>query len=143
MQTQNQKGKYMLEFVKYKTNATFKTLKGKWHARIKHSETEDIASIARHIRNHNSPLSESVIKSVIEDFTNCMVEQLLEGKNVRIENLGIFSITAKSDGADSPDEISASSLKDFQLNVKGIGKLSKAELKESVKLQEAPTYEKQ
>ncbi len=132
----------MLEYVKYKTNATFKTLKGKWHARIKHSDTEDIASIARHIRNHNSPLSESVIKSVIEDFTNCVAEQLLEGKNVKIDNLGIFNITAKSDGADSPEELTASSLKDFQLNVNGIGRLSKKELKKSVKLQELATYVK-
>ncbi len=133
----------MLEYLKYKTNATFKTLKGKWHARIKHSETEDIASIARHMKSHNSPFSESVIKAVVEDFTKCVAEQLLNGKNVKIDNLGIFNIIAKSEGTDSPEELSASNLKDFQLNVKGIGKLSKKELKESVKLQEAPTYEKQ
>lgn len=132
----------MLQYFKYMTNATFKTLKGKWHLRIKHDETEDVASIARHMKSHNCSFSESIIKAVIEDFTNCMIEQMLEGKSVKINNLGVFSITAKSDGADKPEELSASNLKDFQLNVKGIGKLSKKELKDSVKLQEVPTYKK-
>ena len=132
----------MIQYFKYMTNAAFKNLKGKWHLRIKHDETETVASIARHMRNHNCTFSESTIKAVLEDFTNCMVEQLLEGKNVKIENLGTFNITAKSVGADSPEELTASNLKDFQLNVRGIGKLSKKELKDSVKLQEVPTYKK-
>lgn len=132
----------MLQYFKYKTNATFQTLKGKWHARIKHSETEDVASIARHMRNHNCPFSESVIKAVIEDFTNCVAEQLLDGKTVKIPNLGTFNISAKSDGADTPEELTAENLKDFQLNVNGIGKMSKKELKKNVKLQEVPQYVK-
>ena len=132
----------MLEYLKYKTNATFKTLKGKWHARIKHTETEDVAAIARHMRTHNCPFSESIIKAVVEDFTKCVAEQLLDGKCVKISNLGIFCITAKSDGADSPEELTAENLKDFQLSVKGIGKLSKKELKESVVLKEAHEYVK-
>lgn len=132
----------MLEYLKYKTNATFKTLKGKWHARIKHTETEDVAAIARHMRTHNCPFSESIIKAVVEDFTKCVAEQLLDGKCVKIPNLGIFCITAKSDGADSPEELTAENLKDFQLSVKGIGKLSKKELKESVVLKEAHEYVK-
>lgn len=132
----------MIKYFKYMTNAAFDNLKGKWHLRIKHGDTETVASIARHMRNHNCVFPESTIKAVLEDFTNCMVEQLLEGKNVRIENLGTFSITAKSVGADSPEELTASNLKDFQLNVRGIGKLSKKELKDSVKLQEVPKYKK-
>ncbi len=132
----------MLQYFKYMTNATFKTLKGKWHLRIKRSETEDVASIARHMRAHNCPFSESVIKAVVEDFTNCVAEQLLDGKTVKIPNLGTFNITAKSDGADSPEELTAENLKDFQLNVNGIGKLSKKALKESVRLQEVPEYVK-
>lgn len=142
MQSEKPKRINMLQYFKYITNAAFETLKGKWHLRIKHDETEDIASIARHLKNHNSPYSESVIKAVIEDFTNCMVEQLLEGKNVKIKNIGIFSITAKSDGADSPEKLSAKNLKDFKLSVKGIGKMSKKELKDSVQLKEVTEYEK-
>jgi len=133
----------MLKYFKYKTNATFKTLKGKWHLRIKHSETESVEDLAKHMSSHNCPFSESVIKAVIEDFSNCMVERLLEGKTIKIDNIGTFNIIAKSDGADSPESLSSENLKDFQLNVNGCGKLSKKALSESVKLQELPKYTKE
>lgn len=37
--------------------------------------------------------------------TDCIREQLLEGKRVRLGDLGDFSITLTSNGSDTPDDV--------------------------------------
>lgn len=57
-----------------------------------------------------SSLSIGDIKSVIQNFVEKMKEQLLEGKSVNIEGLGVFMLAARSKGAELAKDINANSI---------------------------------
>ena len=69
---------------------------GKWFAYPVIEETLNIDALSEHMSNHNSPFSKGVIKGLLTDMVNCIKEQLLEGKNVKIDDLAIFSIGIKN-----------------------------------------------
>ena len=77
----------------------------KWLAYPVIDETLDLAALAKHMANHSSPYSEGVIYGVLKDMVKCIKEQLLEGKNVKIDDLAIFSVGIKNSkgGADSEE----------------------------------------
>ena len=55
--------------------------------------------------NHNSPYSKGGIKGLLTDMINCIKELLLEGKNVKIDDLAIFSLGIRNKAAaDTEDE---------------------------------------
>ena len=57
----------------------------------------------------------SDIKSVIQNFVEKMKEQLLEGKSVNIEGLGVFMLTARSKGAELAKDINAKSVESVRI----------------------------
>ena len=65
--------------------------------------------LAEKMRDRSS-LSVGDIKSVIQNFVDKMKEQLLEGKSVNIEGLGVFMLAARSKGADLAKDITAKSV---------------------------------
>ena len=83
---------------------------GKWFAYPVIEETLNLDSLAEHMSNHNSPYSKGVIKGLLTDMISCIKELLLEGKNVKVDDLAIFSlgIKNKKGGATSEDEFSIS-----------------------------------
>ena len=60
-------------------------------------------------------LSIGDIKSVIQNFVEKMKEQLLEGKSVNIEGLGVFMLTARSKGAELAKDINAKSVESVRI----------------------------
>ena len=46
--------------------------------------------------HHHSPYSKGVIKGLLTDMIGCIKELLLEGKNVKIDDLAIFSLGIKN-----------------------------------------------
>ena len=46
--------------------------------------------------SHNCPYSKGAIKGVLTDMITCIKELLLEGKNVKIDHLAIFSLGIKN-----------------------------------------------
>ena len=83
---------------------------GKWFAYPLIEETLNLDSLAEHMSNHNSPYSKGVIKGLLTDMISCIKELLLEGKNVKVDDLAIFSlgIKNKKGGAASEDEFNIS-----------------------------------
>ena len=83
---------------------------GKWFAYPLIEETLNLDSLAEHMSNHNSPYSKGVIKGLLTDMISCIKELLLEGKNVKVDDLAIFSlgIKNKKGGAASEDEFNLS-----------------------------------
>lgn len=65
--------------------------------------------IAQKIQDRSS-LSVGDIKSTIQNFVEKLKEQLLEGKAVNIEGLGVFMLAAKSKGAEKKEDITAKSV---------------------------------
>ena len=74
--------RYILQQIKITSSRAF----GKWFAKNVVEETIDLDALAEHMSNHNSPYSK----------VQCIKELLLEGKNVKIDDLAIFSLGIKN-----------------------------------------------
>ena len=84
--------RYILQQIKITGNKCF----GKWFAKNVVEETIDLDALAEHMSTHNSPYSKGVIKGLLTDMIGCIKELLLEGKNVKIDDLAIFSLGIKN-----------------------------------------------
>ena len=71
-------------------------------------QSVNLKYIAQKMQGYSS-LSIGDIKSVIQNFVEKMKEQLLEGKSVNIEGLGVFMLTACSKGTDTAKDVTAKS----------------------------------
>ena len=109
-----------------KQNKNSKSLAfGKWYAYPVIEETIDLDSLAEHMANHNTPYSKGAITGVLTDMVNCIKELLLEGKNVKIADLAIFSLGIKNScGATSEDTFTVSkNIKGVKLRARATGEL--------------------
>ena len=57
-----------------------------------------VDDLAKHMAQHNTPLSKGTIKAVLEDFIGCTRELILDGWIVDLGNLGTFNVSLKSTG---------------------------------------------
>jgi len=98
---------------------------GKWYAYPVIEETVNLDGLSEHMSNHNTPYSKGAIKGVLTDMVNCIKELLLEGKNVKIADLAIFSLGIKNNGgAASEDTFSVSkNIKGVKLRARATGEL--------------------
>lgn len=72
-------------------------------------QSVDLRYIAEKMKDRSS-LSVGDIKSVVQNFVDKLKEQLLEGKSVNIEGLGVFQLTACSKGELTAKEVTAKSV---------------------------------
>ena len=84
--------RYILQQIKISGHKYF----GGWFAKNVVEETIDLDGLAEHMSNHNSPYSKGVIKGLLTDMISCIKELLLEGKNVKVDDLAIFSLGIKN-----------------------------------------------
>ena len=92
----------MITYRKIQIQGENSPIKGLWYARPVISETLDIVALAKHMSKHNTPFSPGVIKGVLADMVSCIKELILDGKNVKLDDLAIFSVGIVSDhGAES------------------------------------------
>ena len=98
---------------------------GKWFAFPVIEETIDLDALAEHMSNHNTPYSKGAIKGMLTDMVSCIKELLLEGKNVKIADLAIFSLGIKNNGgATSEDTFTVSkNIKGVKLRARATGEL--------------------
>ena len=98
---------------------------GKWFAFPVIEETIDLDALAEHMSNHNTPYSKGAIKGMLTDMVSCIKELLLEGKNVKIADLAIFSLGIKNNGgAESSEDFSVSKhIKGVKLRSRATGEL--------------------
>lgn len=87
---------------------------GKVYARIVSLKTMTYQELCKHMAEHNSVYGSDVCLGVANKLQSCILEQLLEGKKVQFGDLGTFYLSARTNGADTPDDFNISS------NVKGI-----------------------
>lgn len=87
---------------------------GKIYARIVSLKTMTYQELCKHMAEHNSVYGSDVCLGVANKLQSCILEQLLEGKKVQFGDLGTFYLSARTNGADTPDDFNISS------NVKGI-----------------------
>ena len=103
---------------------------GKWYARPIVEETMNLAQLAQHMEEHNSGFSEAMCVGVLKAMVKCIKEQLLAGKNVKIDDLAIFSCgIVNREGAATPEEFSAqNNIEGVRLRARATGTLSRANL---------------
>ncbi len=68
------------------------------------------------------------------DMLDCLKELILDGKSVRLGDLGLFSIGMSSRGEVSRDKVTSASVQDIHLLVKNTKNWSNAELKKLCKI---------
>ena len=88
-------------------------------------ETIDLDALAEHMSNHNTPYSKGAIKGMLTDMVGCIKELLLEGKNVKIADLAIFSLGIKNNGGAASEEVFSVSknIKGVKLRARATGEL--------------------
>ena len=112
---------YVLKQNKNSKSAAF----GKWFAYPVIEETVTLDGLAEHMSSHNTPYSKGAIMGMLTDMVSCIKELLLEGKNVKIADLAIFSLGIKNNsGAVSEDVFTVSKhIKGVKLRARATGEL--------------------
>ncbi|MBO4487171.1 MAG: DNA-binding protein [Bacteroidaceae bacterium] len=112
---------------------------GLWFAYPVIEETVDLDALAEHMSNHNTPYSKGAIKGMLTDMVSCIKELLLEGKNVKIADLAIFSLGIKNNsGAASTEDFSVSkNIKGVKLRARATGELTTTSLNLEATLKKA------
>ena len=115
----------MILYVLKQNKNTASKAYGKFFAYPVIEETIDLDDLAGHMSNHNTPYSKGAIKGMLTDMVSCIKELLLEGKNVKIADLAIFSLGIKNNGgAASEDTFSVSkNIKGVKLRARATGEL--------------------
>ena len=94
-----------------------------------------------HIANHNSPYSRGVIKGVMTDAFDCLKELLLDGKNVRLADIGLFSVGITGKSAETLAAWTVQqNVTGVHLVVRNTKSWGNSELRKQVSLVEAGTY---
>jgi predicted histone-like DNA-binding protein len=117
----------MVRYVLKQCKSKISKICGKWFAYPVIEETIDLDGLSDHMSSHNSPYSAGVIRGVFTDMVKCIKELLLEGKNVKIDDLAIFSIGIKNNkgGAATEDDFSISkNISGVKLRARATGVLS-------------------
>ena len=132
----------MIIYKKYQLKSGLPTAKGKYYARPVVNETLDIEALAKHMSDHNTPYSPGVIKGVLTDMVGCIKELILDGKNVKLDDLAIFSCGIIPDhGATTPEEFKVSThIKGVKLRARATGELSNKSLNLEATLREQGQY---
>ena len=94
----------MVRYILKQNKNALSPIFGKWFAYPVIEETINLDALAEHMSNHNTPYSEGVIKGLLTDMISCIKELLLEGKNVKIDDLAIFSLGIKNSKGGSNTE---------------------------------------
>ncbi len=75
-----------------------------------YADVMTIEKFAKHIATHGCVYSRADISAILYMAVDCMREQLLEGKKIRLGDLGDFSVSISSKGAETADKFSAQNI---------------------------------
>lgn len=133
--------KYILRQVKNQKSTVY----GKWIAYPVIEETIDLDGLAAHMASHNTVFSKGIIKGLLTDMVSCIKELLLEGKNVKLPDLAIFSIGVKNSkgGANTEEEFSVTkNIQTVKLRARATGELTRKSLDLEATLKKATALTK-
>ena len=88
----------------------------KAYAKNQIREIWDLDKFCKHIASHNSGYSRGMVKAILSDMCDCLVEQLLNGNKIKLGSLGVFSTSISSDGANSIDKFTETNIKAVNIN---------------------------
>ncbi|MDO4216158.1 MAG: DNA-binding protein [Bacteroidales bacterium] len=80
-----------------------------------YNDVMNIEKFARHIASHGCVYSRADINAILYMAVDCMREMLLEGKKIRLGDLGDFSVSLASTGAETAEKFSAQNITDVKV----------------------------
>lgn len=81
----------------------------KAYARAQVKEVMSFRAFVQHIADHGGH-TRGKVKGILADMCECLVEMLLEGKKVQLDDLGDFWISLTSNGAESMETFRATNI---------------------------------
>ena len=93
-----------------KDEALVGTVVTNYFATAQYTEVMGIEKFARHIADHGTTYSRADIMAILYMAVDCMREQLLEGKKIRLGELGDFSVALSSKGAETAEKFSSQNI---------------------------------
>ena len=108
--------------------------KKKFYATAVQDRTMEFEDFVTHIAEHNSPYSRGTVHGVLMDTLDCLQELILDGKSVRLSDLGLFSIGMTSKGEETAEKVNASSITGVHLIVRNTKNWSNSELRKMCKI---------
>lgn len=107
----------MIEYSVYLMNNRLTPEDGpKAYAKNQIREVWDLDKFCKHIASHNSGYSRGMVKAILSDMCDCLIEQLLNGNKIKLGSLGVFSTSISSDGAESIDKFTETNIKAVNIN---------------------------
>ena len=106
-----------------------------WYATAVSDREMDFESFVTHISEHGSPYSRGCVHGVLMAALDHLQELILDGKSVRLSDLGLFSIGMTSRGEESRDKVSAASVEGVHLIVRNTKNWSNSELRKKCKIE--------
>lgn len=130
----------MIRYKKFKNNNQTSANYNKWYGRAV-TELMEFEEFVKHMANHHCVFGESTIRGVLIEMQICMRELLLEGKAVRLDDLGIFRIGLETSAATTAKEFTADNIKAVRLNLYLGKRFRAADLYKDAKFREAGKYD--
>ena len=129
----------MILYVLKQNKNTLSKAYGKFFAYPVIEETVNLEALAEHMSNHNTPFSKGAIKGMLTDMVSFIKELLLEGKNVKIADLAIFSLGIKNNGGATSEDVFTVSknIKGVKLRARATGELTTTSLNLEATLKKA------
>lgn len=87
----------------------------KAYAKAQVNEVIEFSQFVKHIADHNGVFSRGTVKGVVSDTCECLVEQLLNGNKIKFGELGIFSLSLKSEGAENIKKFTSDNITDVNI----------------------------
>ena len=122
--------------LKYGKNAG----QAKWYAAAAVDRVVSFEDFISHISDHGSTFSRGTIHGVLTDALDHLQELILDGKSVRLGELGLFSCGMSSRAEDAEADVNAKSVTSVHLIVRNTKTWSNAELAKKCKLEELSDY---
>src|SRR5574344_92573 len=103
-------GNQMIKYSVYMlSNQMNKDEAPKAYAKAQVKQVMSFRQFVDHIAEHGGH-KRGQVKGVLSDMCSCLVEQLLEGKKILLDELGDFWLSLSSTGADSCDAFTAKNI---------------------------------
>ena len=87
----------------------------KAYAKNQVREIWDLNKFCKHIASHNAGYSRGMVKAILSDMCDCLVEQLLNGNKIKLGEFGIFSLSISCEGAESLEKFSEENIKSVNI----------------------------
>ena len=129
--------RYKIYENKNKKSAGYK----KFYARAVSEETIDLRQLADYMATYNVPFSKGCIYGVLRDMVVCIKEIIIDGKNVKIDDLAIFSAGLRTSSAETLEGFNpAKNIKSIKLRSRATGVLRTPKLTGDANVREFALY---